>query len=102
MKMPSSTPSMSALKLDTLNGLSQLKLRPASVGTSVKATFASATTANAASVAISAVSSQRCVLALSSMPMTQIQVMTAIHTTPTAVTAHVVSAADCQPNSRNV
>ena len=47
-------------------------------------------------------SSQRCVAALSSMPMTQIQVITAIHTTPTIVTAQLVSAAASQPNSRNV
>ena len=67
----------------------------------MKATLSSATAANSASVRISAVSSHRCVAALSSMPITQIQVMIAIHTTPTSVTAQLVSAAVCQPNSRN-
>ncbi len=61
-----------------------------------------ATTANSASVATSAVSSHCCVLALSSMPMTQIHVMIAIQITPTIVTAHIVEAAASQPNSRNV
>ena len=37
----------------------------------------------------------------SSMPITQIVVMIAIQTTPTAVTAKVESAALCQPTSRN-
>jgi hypothetical protein len=101
MKMPSRTPSTSALKLDTWNGLSQLRLTPGSVGTSVKPTLISATTANSARVRISAVSSHFCVVALSSMPMTQIHVITAIQTTPTSVTAQLVSAADCQPKSRN-
>ena len=59
-----------------------------------------ATAAKMASVTTSAVSSQRCVRALSSMPMTQITVMTAIHTTPTAVTATVEG--ESTPNSRNV
>ena len=67
----------------------------------MKATFANATTANSARVRISAVSSHFCVVALSSMPMTQIQVMIAIHATPTSVTAQLVSAAACQPKSRN-
>jgi hypothetical protein len=34
--------------------------------------------------------------------MTQIHVMRAIYSTPTIVTAHIISAADCQPKSRNV
>ena len=38
----------------------------------------------------------------SSMPITQIAVMIAIQTTPTAVTATVESAADCQPKSRKL
>jgi hypothetical protein len=101
MKMPSRTPSTSALKLDMWNGLSHSRLTPGAVGTSVTATLISATTANSASVRISAVSSHLCVVALSSMPITQIQVMTAIQTTPTSVTAQLVSAADCQPKSRN-
>ena len=67
----------------------------------MKATLISATAANSASVRISAVSSHFCVAALSSMPITQIQVMTTIHTTPTSVTAQLVSAADSQPKSRN-
>jgi hypothetical protein len=50
-------------------------------------------------VTISAVSSQRCVRALTSMPMTQITVITAIHATPTAVTA---TTDGCwMPSSRN-
>jgi hypothetical protein len=101
MKIPSSTPSTSAFRLEMWKGLSQFRLTAASVGTSVTATLTSATTANRASVQISAPSSHACVLALSSMPMTQIQVMIAIHATPTSVTAQLVSAADCQPKSRN-
>ena len=58
-------------------------------------------TANSASVMISAPSSPTCVRADSSMPITQIAVMIAIQTTPTAVTANVDAAADCQPTSRN-
>ena len=68
-------------------------------GASFSQTRASATTAKMASVTTSAVSSQRCVRALSSMPMTQINVMTAIHMTPTAVTASVDGSS--MPNSRN-
>ena len=37
----------------------------------------------------------------SSMPITQIAVITAIQSTPTNVTAKVDSAALCQPKSRN-
>ena len=50
---------------------------------------------------ISAPSSPTCVRADSSMPITQIVVMTAIQTTPTAVTANTDSAALSQPTSRN-
>ena len=67
----------------------------------MKATLTSATAANSARVRISAVSSHFCVVAFSSMPITQIHVMIAIQTTPTSVTAQLVSAADCQPKSRN-
>src|SRR6476646_7893324 len=65
------------------------------------ATLTSATTENSASVRISAPSRPTCVRAESSMPITQIAVMTTIHTTPTAVTAAVESAALCHPTSRN-
>ena len=66
------------------------------------ATFTSATTEKSTSVISSAPSRPTCVRAESSMPITQIAVITAIHTTPTAVTATVESAALCQPKSRNV
>jgi hypothetical protein len=91
---------MSALKLEIWNGFSQVRLTPGSVGTSVTPTLIKATAAKRASVKISAVSSHLCVAALSSMPMTQIQVMMAIQATPTSVTAQLVSAADCQPTRR--
>jgi hypothetical protein len=61
----------------------------------------SATSANAASVTISAPSRPTCVRADSSMPITQIAVMIAIQTTPTAVTANVESAALSHSTSRN-
>ena len=64
--------------------------------------LASATTENSARIASSAPSSQRWVSAFSSMPIRQIQVITTIHAQPTSVTAHAVSAAACQPTSRNV
>ncbi len=52
-------------------------------------TRVSATTAKIASVTISAVSSHCCVFALSSIPMTQMYVITAIQMTPITVTANV-------------
>ena len=57
--------------------------------------------ANSASVITSAPSSPTCVRADSSMPITQIAVITAIQITPTKVTAKVESAALCQSKSRN-
>src|SRR3954447_3310293 len=102
MKMPSSTPSMSALNELIWNGFSQPRSGWVEPEIGSAYTLTSATTANSASVTISAVSSQRCVLALSSMPMTQIHVITAIQTTPTSVTAQSVAAAVSQPKSRNV
>ena len=72
----------------------------APAGASPAQTRTSATTANSASVTISAVSSQRCVRALSSMPTTQTAVITAIHTTPTPVTATIDGLST--PRSRNV
>src|ERR687886_2254791 len=63
-------------------------------------TRTSAISANAASVTISAVSSQRWVRALSSMPITQTTVITAIQATPIAVTAAVDGSST--PNSRKV
>ncbi len=50
----------------------------------------------------SAASRKNWVLAESSIPTTQIQVITAIQITPTTVTAATESAADCQPTRRNV
>src|SRR3954454_22785214 len=102
MKTATSTPATSASKESTASGLSQLRLGSTAAGPAVPAaTLASATTANSASVTISAPSSPTCVRAESSIPTTQIQVMIAIHTTPTTVTASVESAADFQPTSRN-
>jgi hypothetical protein len=66
------------------------------------ATFAKATIAKSERVSSSALRRPTCVRAESSIPMTQIAVMIAIHTTPTAVTAAVESAADCQPTSRKL
>src|SRR5512138_3589796 len=102
MKMPSSTPSTSAWKLETWKGLSHEKLNGTSVSTLVVATLTNATTENSASVSTSAVSSHRCVRALSSMPMTQIHVIRTIQRTPMIDTAHAVEAALVMPNSRNV
>src|SRR5512133_2160807 len=99
MKTATSTPATSA---SIASGLSQLRLGSTACGAAwPAATLTSATTANTASVTISALSSPTCVRAESSIPTTQIQVMIAIQTTPTAVTASVESAADCQPTSRN-
>src|SRR5919112_3454411 len=100
MKTASSTPDTSAPDESIANGEnheSSGEIEPA--GPSPAATRTSATTAKIASVTISAVSSQRCVRALSSMPITQMYVITAIHTTPTAVTAAAEGASI--PNSRN-
>ena len=101
MKMPISSPAVSAPIDPTANGLNHdsdgwidpripwpVKTRP------------SATTAKTARVAISAVSSQRCVRALTSMPITQMKVITAIQAIPIAVTA---TTDGCEtPNRRNV
>ena len=57
--------------------------------------------ANRASVITSAPSRPTCVRADSSMPITQIAVITAIQITPTSVTAKTESAALCQSKSRN-
>ena len=57
--------------------------------------------ANSASVMTSAPSRPTWVRADSSMPITQIAVITAIQSTPTSVTAKVESAALSQPTSRN-
>jgi len=84
-----------------VDGLSQLRLTPGAVGTSVNPTLISATAAKSASVRISAVSSHFCVAALSSMPMTQNPRHDADPHDATNVTAQLVSAADCQPKSRN-
>ena len=56
--------------------------------------------AKTASVTISAASSQRCVRALTSIPITQTTVMIAIHATPIAVTAS--SDGLWTPNSRKL
>ena len=78
------------------NGLIQSKLGVAGPP------LASATTANSARITTSAVSSHFCVAALSSIPMTQIHVISTIHRQPTIVTAHAVFAAESQPKSLNV
>src|SRR5947209_12443665 len=66
------------------------------------ATFTRATIENKTRVTSSAPSKPTWVRAESSMPITQIAVITTIHATPTAVTATVEAAAPCQPNSKNV
>jgi len=101
MKMPSRTPSTIALKLEMWNGLSQLRLTHPRGGDVGEPDLDQRDGGEERQREISAVSSHFCVAALSSMPMTQIHVMTPIHTTPTNVTAQLVSAADCQPKSRN-
>src|SRR4051795_11319377 len=103
MNTASRTPDVSAVVESIANGENhEMSGWIEAAGAVPAQTRTSATTAKIASVTTSAVSSHRCVLAFSSMPMTQIHVMIAIQTTPTIVTAHIVSAADCQPNSRNV
>src|SRR5919112_1901970 len=100
MKTASSTPDTSAPDESIANGEnheSSGELDPG--GPAPAHTRTSSTTAKIASVTISAVSSQRCVRAFSSMPFTQMYVITAIHTTPTAVTATVEGSSI--PNSRN-
>src|ERR1700755_2837785 len=97
MKTATSRPDVRATTGPTENGENQ-----SSCGVSAPSpspTRTSATTANAASVTISAASSQRCVRALTSTPITQTAVMIAIQTTPTAVTASVDGAST--PKSRN-
>ena len=102
MKIAISTPLISASNESISSGFSHERLGSTESGpASPVATLISATTANAASVRISAPSSPTCVRAESSMPMTQIVVITAIQTTPTAVTATTDSAALSQPTRRN-
>ena len=102
MNTATSTPAISASTESIANGLSQLGLKSTASGpASPVATLTSATIANSASVMISAPSSPTWVRAESSIPITQIVVMIAIHTTPTAVTATVLAAALSQPKSRN-
>jgi hypothetical protein len=99
MNRPISRPEVSAPIELTPSGLNQSSdgwIAPE--GASPSQTRASATRAKAASAAISAVRSQRCVFALTSMPMTQTTVMIAIHATPTPVTASVDGS---MPNSMN-
>src|SRR3954452_23272938 len=98
-----STPLTSAEKLPISSGLIQERLGSTALGPALPvATATRATTANTTRVTISAPSRPTCVRADSSMPITQIVVMTAIQTTPTAVTAAVESAALCQPTSRKL
>src|SRR6478672_13726067 len=101
MKMPTSRPAVSAPIEPTAKGLNHDSdgcSEPC--GAWPVKTRVSATAAKTASVAISAVSSQRCVRALTSMPITQTTVITAIQTTPIAVTAITDG---CEtPSSRNV
>src|SRR3954471_5318733 len=103
MKTATSRPAVSAPTDGMANGENQDRSGVMAPGPAWPVnTRTSATAAKMASVTTSAVSSQRWVLALTSMPMTQIQVISAIQMTPTIVTAHILLAADCQPNSRNV
>src|SRR3954470_6381733 len=97
MKIATSRPDVIAPTEPTANGENQESAGVAAP--SPNPTRTSATTANAASVTISAASSQRCVRALTSTPITQTPVMIAIQTTPTAVTAIVDGASI--PASRN-
>jgi hypothetical protein len=98
-----STPLTIAETLSISNGLIHERLGSTALSPALPvATATSATTANTTSVMISALSRPTCVRAESSIPITQIAVMTAIHTTPTAVTARVESAAPCQPTSRKL
>src|SRR6478736_1862654 len=97
MKISTVRPDVSAPPEPTANGENQSSDGVAAP--SPRPTRTSATTANAASVTISAASSQRCVRALTSTPMTHTAVMIAIQTTLTAVTASVDGA--FTPNSRN-
>src|SRR6476659_6803660 len=102
MNTAMSTPLTTALNESIWNGFTHAKLGSTACGPAVPAaTLTSATTENATSVMSSALSNPTCVRAESSMPITQIAVMIAIQTTPTAVTAAVESAALCQPTSRN-
>jgi hypothetical protein len=72
MKTASSTPEVSALVESIANGENHESSGLTAPGGAVPAqTRTSATTAKIASVTISAVSSHCCVLAFSSMPMTQ-------------------------------
>jgi hypothetical protein len=96
MNSPSSTPSASAPTDEMWNGLIQ-----SSDGVAAPP-LTSATTANRPRIDTSALSSHFWVVAFSSMPIRQIQVISTIQTQPTRVTAHAVAAADCQPNRRKV
>jgi hypothetical protein len=103
MKTESSTPLTNASKLSTANGLIQEMLGSTALGpASPAATLTRATTAKMPSVISSALRRPTWVRAESSMPITQIAVMIAIHTTPTAVTAAVELAALSQSKSRKL
>jgi hypothetical protein len=94
MNSPSSTPSASAPNDEMWKGLIQ-----STVGVAAPV-LVSATTANRPRIDTSALSSHFCVVAFSSIPTRQIQVISTIHAQPTRVTAHEVAAADCQPTRR--
>ena len=80
MKTATSIPATNALVLPIEKGFSQEMLGSTESGPAVpEATLTSATTANSASVMISAPRRPTCVRADSSIPMTQIEVMIAIH-----------------------
>src|SRR5919201_5733507 len=101
MNTPMSRPEVSAPTESIANGENHDSDGSADPeGPSPVHTRTSATTAKADRVAISDVSSQRCVRALTSMPITQITVITAIQATPTAVTA--ATDGSSTPSSRNV
>ena len=102
MKIPSRTPSISAVH-DSANGLNQSSCGWIdAAGALPPYTLASATTANRARMRTSAVSRICCVRAESSMPRQQIHVISAIQTTAATMIAKVEFAAESQPKSRYV
>src|SRR6478672_11600249 len=92
MNTASSTPDVRALVEPIANGENHERAGLTDVGGAVPSQ-------TRVSVTISAVSSHCCVFALSSMPMTQMYVITAIQMTPITVTATVEGLS--MPKSRN-
>src|SRR5450759_35208 len=99
MNTARSTPAVRALD-DTLNGENQLSLIGIDPAGWDEYTLTSAVTENTIRIESSAISRPHCVRAEISMPTAVIQVVMAMKSTPTAVTANVELAAEVQPNSR--